>query len=69
MARALPPSLNKDERMEAHLSPEAIDELLDPTHYLGLCSSIALAGAGEARVTANALLALDEEPETRRGSR
>jgi adenylosuccinate lyase len=61
--------LNKDERMEAHLSPEAIDELLDPTHYLGLCSSIALAGAGEARVTANALLALDEEPETRRGSR
>ena len=43
--------LAADPRVTAHLDPEAIEQLLDPTAYTGLCAEMARerGGAGRAR--------------------
>jgi len=47
--------LAADERVTAHLDRAAIDALLDPTAYTGLCADMARDGAARARRTAEAL--------------
>src|SRR5215469_18377158 len=47
--------LAADPRVAAHLDKAAIDKLLDPTGYTGLCSEMAREGAKRARATAAAL--------------
>jgi 3-carboxy-cis,cis-muconate cycloisomerase len=41
--------LTADPRVTAHMTPDAIQKLLDPTAYTGLCSEMALEGAARAR--------------------
>jgi adenylosuccinate lyase len=53
--------LGDDQRVAAHLGSDAIDALLDPAQYLGLCSSIAVAAASEARAAASGLPELAED--------
>jgi adenylosuccinate lyase len=47
--------LGSDTRVTAHLDRAAIDGLLDPTHYTGLCAQLARQAAGRAREAAVAL--------------
>ncbi len=47
--------LAADQEVRAHLSEEAIDDLLDPAGYTGACAAIALAQASRARELAAAL--------------
>ena len=47
--------LAADPRVTAHLDRAAIDALLDPTAYTGLCADMARDGAARARRTAEAL--------------
>jgi 3-carboxy-cis,cis-muconate cycloisomerase len=47
--------LAADERVAVHLDPAAIEALLDPTAYTGLCADMAREGAVRARRTADAL--------------
>jgi len=47
--------LAKDEKVRAHLSAEAIADLLDPTAYTGECAAIATEQAAHARDVAKAL--------------
>jgi 3-carboxy-cis,cis-muconate cycloisomerase len=47
--------LAADPRVAAHLDKAAIDKLLDPTGYTGLCSEMAREGAKRARATAAVL--------------
>jgi 3-carboxy-cis,cis-muconate cycloisomerase len=54
--------LGKDDRVAAHLSRDAIDALLDPTRYLGLCSSMAVTAATDARTVASALFQMGAGP-------
>lgn len=49
--------LAADPRVAAHLSPAAIDKLLDPTAYTGLCADMARQAVVRARDAAKALLA------------
>ena len=49
------PLLSADDTVHSHLSPEAIDALLDPTEYTGLCSRFAHDGASQARSVAAAI--------------
>ncbi len=44
--------LSEDKRVTAHLDPAAIDRLLDPTAYTGLCADMAREGAVRARAAA-----------------
>jgi adenylosuccinate lyase len=44
--------LAEDPRVATHLNPPAIEKLLDPTAYTGLCAEIARAAAVRARATA-----------------
>jgi 3-carboxy-cis,cis-muconate cycloisomerase len=44
--------LREDPRVTAHLDAKAIEKLLDPTAYTGLCSEMAHAAAARARATA-----------------
>jgi len=44
--------LAEDPRVTAHLDSNAIEKLLDPTAYTGLCSEIARDAAARARTTA-----------------
>jgi adenylosuccinate lyase len=41
--------LRADPRVAEHLAPDAIEALLDPTAYTGLCAEMARAAAGEVR--------------------
>ena len=41
--------LTADPRVTAHMTPDAIQKLLDPTAYTGLCSDMAREGAARAR--------------------
>jgi adenylosuccinate lyase len=41
--------LAADPRVTAHLDAKAIDELLDPTAYTGLCATMARTAASRAR--------------------
>lgn len=41
--------LTADPRVTAHMTPDAIQKLLDPTAYTGLCSEMAREGAARAR--------------------
>ncbi|AOB29730.1 hypothetical protein AKI39_02070 [Bordetella sp. H567] len=41
--------LAQDERVRAHLGPEAVDRLLDPTAYTGLCADMAREAAARVR--------------------
>jgi 3-carboxy-cis,cis-muconate cycloisomerase len=47
--------LAADSRVTAHLDPAAIEALLDPTAYTGLCAEMAREGAARARSTAGML--------------
>jgi adenylosuccinate lyase len=47
--------LAADRRVTAHLTPDQIKGLLDPTAYTGLCAEMAQDGAARARVTATQL--------------
>ena len=47
--------LAADKRVTAHLDKAAIQKLLDPTAYTGLCAQMARDAAARARVTAKAL--------------
>jgi adenylosuccinate lyase len=47
--------LAADPRVTAHLAPPAIEALLDPTSYTGLCGEMARDGAARARATASEL--------------
>ena len=49
--------LAADPRVTAHMAPEAIRKLTDPTAYTGLCSDMARDGAQRARAVAKELLA------------
>jgi adenylosuccinate lyase len=49
--------LAADSRVTAHLDKAAIDRLLDPTAYTGLCAQMAHEAADRARATARALRA------------
>ena len=49
--------LAADSRVTAHLDKAAIDRLLDPTAYTGLCTRMAREAADRARATAYALRA------------
>jgi len=51
--------LAKDETVRAHLSAEAISDLLDPTAYTGQCAAIATEQAAHAREVAKVLEDLD----------
>jgi adenylosuccinate lyase len=48
--------LAADTRVTAHMTPEQIGLLLDPTAYTGLCGDMAREGAARARETAGELL-------------
>jgi adenylosuccinate lyase len=48
--------LAADKRVTAHLTPEQISGLLDPTAYTGLCADMAREGATRARAVATELL-------------
>ena len=48
--------LAADARVTAHLSPEQITGLLDPTDYTGLCSTMARDAAGRARAAVPGLV-------------
>jgi 3-carboxy-cis,cis-muconate cycloisomerase len=48
--------LGADTRVTAHLSPQQISGLLDPTAYTGLCADMAREGATRARASAKELL-------------
>jgi 3-carboxy-cis,cis-muconate cycloisomerase len=48
--------LATDTRVTAHMTPDQINGLLDPTCYTGLCADMARAGAVRARETATGLL-------------
>ena len=54
--------LAADRRVTAHLDPAAIDRLLDPTAYTGLCAMMARDAAARARSAAGEL----QSAETRR---
>jgi 3-carboxy-cis,cis-muconate cycloisomerase len=56
--RAFSELLSSDPRVTAHLSPQAIDKLLDPIAYTGLCAEMAREGASRARAGAARLLAV-----------
>ena len=45
--------LAEDPRVTAHLDAKAIEKLLDPTAYTGLCAEMAREAAGRARTTAD----------------
>ena len=47
--------LTADPRVTAHMTPEAIQKLLDPTAYTGLCSDMAREGASRARAALKGL--------------
>jgi adenylosuccinate lyase len=49
--------LAADQRVTAHLDPAAIEKLLDPTAYTGLCADMARDAATRARVTARGIRA------------
>jgi adenylosuccinate lyase len=44
--------LAADPRVTAHLDPAAVDGLLDPVAYTGLCADMAREAAGRARIVA-----------------
>jgi 3-carboxy-cis,cis-muconate cycloisomerase len=48
--------LAADTRVTAHMTPEQISLLLDPTAYTGLCGDMAREGAARAREVAMELL-------------
>jgi 3-carboxy-cis,cis-muconate cycloisomerase len=48
--------LAADPRLSAHLKPDAIQALLDPTAYTGLCAEMAREGVVRAREAARELL-------------
>ena len=48
--------LAADPRVTAHMKPEQIRKLLDPTAYTGLCADMARDGAARARAAAAELL-------------
>ncbi|MGA9868608.1 MAG: hypothetical protein WBQ75_19450, partial [Acetobacteraceae bacterium] len=50
--------LADDERVTDHLEPSAIDALLDPTAYTGLCADMARDGAVRARAAARDIAGL-----------
>ena len=54
--RAFSELLASDPRVTAHLDRQAIDKLLDPIAYTGLCAEMAREGAQRARTAANRLL-------------
>jgi adenylosuccinate lyase len=54
--RAFSTLLAADPRVSAHLGSAAIDELLDPIAYTGLCAEMAGQAVGRARTAAAALL-------------
>ena len=41
-----------DERVTQHLAPAAIDELINPVGYIGLCADMAREAAARARAAA-----------------
>ena len=47
--------LAADPRVLAHLGPQQIEALLDPTRYTELCAQLARDAAGRARATAAAI--------------
>jgi len=47
--------LTADPRVTAHMTPEQIEKLLDPTAYTGLCSDMAREGAARARAAVKGL--------------
>jgi len=49
--------LAADTRLTAHLKPKAIEKLLDPTTYTGLCADMARNGVIRARAAAGELAA------------
>jgi 3-carboxy-cis,cis-muconate cycloisomerase len=55
--RAFSAVLAADRRVSAHLSPPAIDKLLDPVAYTGLCAEMAQQAAARVRKIAPALVA------------
>jgi adenylosuccinate lyase len=55
--RAFSAVLAADPRVSAHLSPPAIDKLLDPVAYTGLCAEMAKQAAARVRKIAPALFA------------
>jgi 3-carboxy-cis,cis-muconate cycloisomerase len=55
--RAFSAVLAADPRVSAHLSPHAIDKLLDPVAYTGLCAEMAKQAAARVRKIAPALFA------------
>jgi hypothetical protein len=48
--------LAADARLTKHLDRKAIDKLLDPTAYTGLCADMAREGAARAKQVAGELL-------------
>ena len=48
--------LAADPRVTAHMTPDQITRLLDPTAYTGLCADMARQGAARARAAATELL-------------
>ena len=48
--------LAADPRVTAHMTPDQITSLLDPTAYTGLCADMARQGATRARAAATELL-------------
>ena len=48
--------LAADPRVTAHMTPAAIEKLLDPTAYTGLCADMAREGAARARAAVNGLV-------------
>ena len=54
--RAFSAVLSTDPRVTAHLGADAIDRLLDPVAYTGLCAEMAKQAAARARSIAPALL-------------
>jgi 3-carboxy-cis,cis-muconate cycloisomerase len=55
--RAFSAVLAADPRVSAHLSPPAIDKLLDPAAYTGLCAEMARQAVARVRTIAPALIA------------
>ncbi|MGE0222589.1 MAG: adenylosuccinate lyase family protein [Acetobacteraceae bacterium] len=49
--------LSADKRVTEHMDPKAIEALLDPTAYTGLCADMAREGAARARIAVKALRA------------
>ena len=54
--RSFSDQLAADSRVTAHMKPEAIEALLDPTAYTGLCAEMAREAAARARATAKDLI-------------